>query len=62
MADRKVSVNGLAELMGVNRVTLSGWKNADTMPMIDGDRLDTFCQLLNCTPADLIEYQSSEEK
>lgn len=56
MADRKMSVTKLAGLVGVHRATLSEWKNADAMPFIDGDRLNSLLKSLECELADLIIY------
>ena len=62
MADRKMSATRLAELLGVNRVTVSGWAGSDEIPDFRGtnDRLNSFCLHLECTPADLIHYTPDE--
>ncbi len=58
MADRKMTAKKLSELMGVHRVTVSGWANSDTIPNFGDSNatLDKLCNLLNCTPGDLIVY------
>lgn len=58
MADRKMKVNQLAELMGVHRVTVSAWKNSDQIPPFadPNQALNELCFHLRCNPADLIEY------
>lgn len=57
MADRKMTATRLADLMGINRVTVSGWANSDEVPSFRNfsETLDQLCQHLNCSPADLIE-------
>jgi hypothetical protein len=50
-------------LMGVNRVTVSGWANSDEIPNF-GDvngTLNRLCLFLACTPDELIHYTRDEE-
>ncbi len=56
MADRKMTATRLANLMNVNRVTVSNWKNSDSMPSMDGSRLNELCCHLRCNPSELIEF------
>lgn len=57
MADRKMTATLLAELMNVNRVTVSGWANSDEVPAFRNfnKTLDQLCSLLGCGVEDLIE-------
>lgn len=64
MADRKMTAKKLSELMGVHRVTISGWANSDAIPNF-GDAnatLDKLCNILECTPGDLIVYTPDDKK
>lgn len=58
MADRKMTAKRLSELMGVHRVTVSGWANSDVIPNFgdSNETLDRLCHHLECTPGDLIVY------
>lgn len=58
MSDRKMSATNLAQLMGVNRVTVSGWANSDGIPPFRNPSvvLNQLCKLLSCTPSELIVY------
>lgn len=57
MADRRMTNVRLAELMGVNRVTISGWANSDEVPAFRNfnETLDSLCRHLDCKVADLID-------
>ena len=55
MADRKMSLNELAERIGMTNVNLSNLKNSK----IKGIRFETMnaiCETLECQPGDLFEY------
>lgn len=56
MADRGITNEELAEKLNIHRVTVSNMKNAKQMPHIGGERLNSLCKVLNCSPWDLIEY------
>lgn len=58
MADRRKTATELAQQMGVNRVTVSGWANSDDIPAFrnPSDTLNQLCSLLDCIPSDLIHY------
>jgi DNA-binding Xre family transcriptional regulator len=62
MADRKMSATKLAELMGVNRVTVSGWANSDEVPTFRNfsETLDQLCRHLNCRVEELIEQSEGK--
>ena len=62
MADRRMTAIKLAELMKVNRVTVSGWANSDEIPAFRNfnETLDQLCEHLNCRVEDLIERVGSD--
>ena len=55
MADRKMSLNELSEKVGVANVNLSKLKNGH-VSAIRFSTLEAICNVLDCQPADLIEY------
>ena len=60
MADRKMSLNELAEKVGISNVNLSKIKTGK----VNGVRfntLDGICKALNCQPGDILEYKEEEE-
>lgn len=63
MADRKMTATKLADLMGVNRVTVSGWANSDEVPAFRNfnETMNQLCKFLECTPAELIQYTPDED-
>jgi len=56
MADRKISLNELAEKVQMTNVNLSNLKNGK-MKGIRFETLDAICKVLECQPGDLIEYK-----
>jgi len=59
MADRKMSLNDLAEQVGISNVNLSQLKTGK----VKGIRFQTvnaICKALHCQPGDLFEYTSDE--
>ena len=60
MADRKMSLNELAEKVGISNVNLSNFKTGK-IKAIRFSTLEKICEVLNCQPGDLIEYISSVE-
>jgi DNA-binding Xre family transcriptional regulator len=60
MADRRVTNEEMAdkitEITGRSRhwVTISRWRQADSMPKIDGQDLEAIIQVLNCTRDELL--------
>lgn len=55
MADRKVSLNELAENMEMTNVNLSNLKNGK-MKGIRFETLGKICEYLECQPGDILEY------
>ena len=56
MADRKMSLNELAEHVGISNVNLSKIKTGK----VNGVRfttLDAICKALDCQPGDILEYK-----
>lgn len=59
MADRKMSLNDLAEQVGISNVNLSQLKTGK----VKGIRFQTvnaICKALHCQPGDLFEYAADE--
>ena len=59
MADRKMSLNELSERVGVANVNLSKMKTGK-ISAIRFSTLDAICDVLNCQPGDILEYQRQE--
>jgi putative transcriptional regulator len=55
MADRKISLNELAEKVGMTNVNLSNLKTGK-MKGVRFETLDAICRVLECQPGDLFEY------
>lgn len=60
MADRKISLNGLSEKVGVANVNLSKLKNGH-VSAIRFSTLNAICRALDCQPGDILEYQEDVE-
>ena len=56
MADRKISLNELSEKVGVANVNLSKMKNGH-ISAIRFSTLEAICDVLDCQPGDILEYQ-----
>lgn len=59
MADRKVSLNELAEKVGISNVNLSNIKTGK-ISAIRFSTLNAICKVLNCQPGDILEYRDDE--
>ncbi len=59
MADRKISLNDLSEKVGVANVNLSKLKNGH-VSAIRFSTLEAICDVLDCQPGDILEYQRSK--
>lgn len=59
MADRKMSLNELAERVGMTNVNLSNLKNGK-MKGVRFETMDSVCRVLNCQPGDLFEYTEDD--
>ena len=59
MADRKMSLNELAEKVGLSNVNMSNLKTGK-MKGIRFETLNSICKTLNCQPGDILEYTDDE--
>ncbi len=60
MADRKMSLNELAERVGVANVNLSKIKTGK-VSAIRFSTLNAICDVLDCQPGDILEFQKESE-
>ncbi len=56
MADRKISLNELAAKVGIANVNLSNIKTGK-VSAIRFSTLDAICDVLDCQPGDILEFQ-----
>ncbi len=59
MADRKISLNDLAEKVGIANVNLSKIKTGK-VSAIRFSTLEALCDILDCQPGDILEYSREE--
>ena len=59
MADRKMSLNELAERVGIANVNLSKIKTGK-VSAIRFSTLDAICEALDCQPGDILEHRSEK--
>ena len=60
MADRKIPLNQLAEMVGISNVNLSNIKTGK-IGAIRFSTLNGICRALGCQPGDILEYVEDEE-
>ncbi len=60
MADRKMSLKELSERVGVANVNLSKMKTGK-ISAIRFSTLEAICDVLDCQPGDILEYQREEK-
>ncbi len=60
MADRKMSLNELSEKVGVANVNLSKLKNG-RVSAIRFSTLEAICEVRDCQPGDILEFQKPEK-
>ena len=60
MADRKIPLNQLAEMVGISNVNLSNIKTGKICA-IRFSTLNGICHALGCQPGDILEYVEDEE-
>lgn len=60
MAKRKMSLNELAEKVGITLANLSVLKN-DKARAVRFSTLDAICKALDCEVGDIIEYRKEED-
>ena len=61
MADRKISLNQLAEQVGISNVNLSKIKTGK-VSAIRFSTLEAICDALDCQPGDILEFRREEEQ
>ena len=61
MADRKMSLNELSELVGVANVNLSKLKTGK-VSAVRFSTLNAICKALGCQPGDILEFVDDEEE
>ncbi len=61
MADRKISLNDLAEKVGITNVNLSKMKTGK-ISAIRFSTLEAICDALSCQPGDILEYDPNAIK
>lgn len=61
MADRKMSLNRLAEEVGISNVNLSNIKTGK-ISAIRFTTLNGICRALDCQPGDILEYIPDERE
>ena len=61
MADRKMSLKTLSEIVEISNVNLSKIKTGK-ISAIRFSTLEAICEALDCQPGDILEYQRDPEK
>lgn len=61
MADRKISLNELAEKVGIANVNLSNIKTGK-VSAIRFSTLDAICDVLDCQPGDILEFKRAQKE
>ena len=61
MVERKISLNELAERVGISNVNLSKIKN-NKVTAIRFSTLAAICDVLDCEAGDILEYQKNMKK
>ena len=59
MADRKISLNELAQKVGIANVNLSNIKTGK-ISAIRFSTLNAICDVLECQPGDILEFKKDE--
>lgn len=59
MADKKISLNDLAEQVGIANVNLSKIKTGK-VSAIRFSTLNAICDVLDCQPGDILEFQKDQ--
>ncbi|MGO5053310.1 helix-turn-helix domain-containing protein [Lachnospiraceae bacterium LCP25S3_G4] len=59
MVDKKISLNELAEKVGISNVNLSNIKTGK-VKAIRFSTLEAICNALECQPGDILEFQKEE--
>ena len=56
MVEKKISLNVLAEKVGITNVNLSKIKN-NKVNAIRFSKLEKICEILDCTPGDILKFE-----
>ena len=56
MVERKITLNELAEKVGITNVNLSKIKN-NRVTAVRFSTLEAICRVLNCQPGDILKYE-----
>lgn len=56
MVEKKISLNALAEKVGITNVNLSKIKN-NKVNAIRFSTLEKICEILDCTPGDILKFE-----
>lgn len=59
MADRKMSLNELAQRVGISNVNLSNLKTGK-VKAVRFSTLEAICDVLDCQPGDILEFKRDE--
>ena len=59
MVERKMSLNELADRVGISNVNLSKIKN-NKVTAIRFSTLEAICDVLDCNPGDIFEYRKDK--
>ncbi len=60
LADRKMKLNDLANLVGISNVNLSYLKTGK-VKAVRFSTLNAICKILKCQPGDILEYVEGED-
>ena len=60
MVERKMSLNELAERVGISNVNLSNMKTGK-ISAIRFSTLEAICEALHCQPGDILEYDPNQK-
>ena len=60
MADRKISLGELADNVGISNVNLSNIKRGK-ISAIRFSTLNSICEVLDCQPGDILEYENKQK-
>ena len=61
MADRKISLKELSEIVGVSNVNLSKMKTGK-ISAVRFSTLEAICDALDCQPGDILEYDKTSDE
>ena len=61
MADRKISLNDLAKKVGISNVNLSNLKNGK-VKAIRFSTLEAICDVLDCQPGEILEFERDKKE